>query len=162
MSSIVITDPEILAFYAAHPTLDIVQVNLSFIRLMKPLLSKTLETSSDQLQSVIFDKFQTMWDKLDHATGELRASMTSQAKEQTEQFKQLLLSTTQEHITPLIRENTTTIIDKTTGLLQKPIEADLEKHFSTFQSSVQTSLAQTNQTVSNIITSNHPRLDPGL
>jgi ESCRT-II complex subunit VPS36 len=162
MSSIVITDPEILAFYAAHPTLDIVQVNLSFIRLMKPLLSKTLETSSDQLQSVIFDKFQTMWDKLDHATGELRASMTSQAKEQTEQFKQLLLSTTQEHITPLIRENTTTIIDKTTGLLQKPIEADLEKHFSTFQSSVQTSLAQTNQTVSNIITTNQQRLDQGL
>lgn len=166
MTSIVLTHPDIIAFYEANPSLDIVQLNLTLIQLLKPILSRTIE-NTDQLQTAIFDKFQTLCTKIDNFTGELHTTMNTTSKEQTEQFKNILLSTTQEHITPLIRENTNTIIDKTTGLLKQPIttspvDTELEKQFSSFQSSIHTSLAQTNQNVSNIITANQQRLDQEL
>ena len=163
MTSIVITHPEILAFYETNPSIDIVQINLAIIQLVKPILS-TSTMSTEQIQSSLFEKFNTLYSKIESFTGELHLSMNTNAKEQAEQFKQILLSTTQEHITPLIRENTNTIIDKTTGLLKQPIsnnivDNEIEKHLSTFQSTINTSLAQTNQTVSNIITANQQRLD---
>jgi hypothetical protein len=166
MTSIVITHPEIISFYEANPSIDIVQINLAIIQLVKPILS-TSTISTEQIQSSIFEKINTLYSKIESFTGEIHLSMNTTAKEQTEQFKQILLSTTQEHITPLIRENTNTIIDKTKGLINQPISTnlvdnELEKHLSTFQSTINTSLAQTNQTVSNIITANQQRLDQEL
>jgi hypothetical protein len=159
MTSIVLTHPEIIAFYEANPSVDIVQVNLTLIQLIKPILSTTSE-SADQIQASIFEKFKTLYTKLDTFTGELNESINNKTKEQTEQFKQILLSTTQEHITPLIRENTNNIIEKTSNIIDKTqkennVELNFDKHLSIFQNSI-------NQNVSAIIHTNQQFLNTGL
>ena len=163
MTTIVLTHPEIIAFYEANPSVDIVQVNLALIQLIKPIVTTSHETA-DQIQASIFEKFKTLYTKLDTFTGELHTSLNNKTKEQTEQFKQILLSTTQEHITPLIRENTNNIIEKTSTIIDKnkkenTVDLELDKHLSCFQTSINQSLSQN---VSAIINTNQQYLNTGL
>lgn len=166
MSSIVINHPDIISFYEANPYIDIVQINLTIIQLIKPILTSSHETT-EQIQTSIFEKFKTLYGKLDSLTGEINSSLNNKTKEQTEQFKQILLSTTQEHITPLIRENTNTIIEKTTNIIDKTqkennVEIELDKHLMTFQNTINQTLSQSNQNVSTIIHTNQQYLNNGL
>lgn len=150
-----INNKEVFEFYTKH-SLNFERMNIIFVDILKQIISTTDNSFNNNIASQLFDKITSV----EHSVLQCQASISSllqttfhdSRREYLNDIKLIITSNTTEHITPLIRETTSNMIDKTSILIndilpksQEGLIKDISSNFKLLQSSV---LSETSKLIS--------------
>jgi len=157
-----LTNQDVFEFYEKSG-LDFEQMNIMFVNILKKL-QLDLDTSvNSNMASTLLDKFNSIDSKIESITSSvskcqrdisssLELKLNDYRKEYIDNLKQILSLNNAEHIAPLIKENNSALLDKTSLMIsdliprnQDVMSKDINTHFQLFQTSI---MSETNKLMS--------------
>jgi hypothetical protein len=157
-----ISNKEIFEFYKSN-NLDFEDMNIVFMSILKKLITDLDSSVNSNIASKLFDKFTELDNKIEIITSSvskyqndfttaLEIKLNEYRKEYIDNLKQILSLNNVEYIAPLIKENNTTLLDKTSLMInevipknQDSLSKDINSQFQLFQSTI---ITETNKLVS--------------
>lgn len=157
-----INNKEVFEFYEKS-NLDFENMNIIFMDILKKLLSDLDSSVNSNLASKLLDKFQMLNTKLESITSSvskchtditsvIEIKLNEYRKEYIENLKQIVSLNNINCIAPLIKENNSTLLDKTSLMISELIpknreglSKDIDSHFQLFQSAI---ISETNKLMS--------------
>lgn len=148
-----IDDKEVFEFYTKH-NLDFKNMNVLFLNILKKLITDMDTSFNSTLASSLLENFSQLTSKVDaiginiskyqtDVSSILTLKFTEYRKECNDDLKLILLSNNLEHISPLIKETTSSLLDKTTNMInelipknQEILSKDILSNFKILQSSI--------------------------
>jgi len=140
-SSIIITDPTILAFYKDRPHLNIVDLNLIFIDIMKQLSTNLDSRIGDAIHAQILHTVTEIKNDVQQLSSNLLLKLHEIKREYIEDMKLILSNTEmtlQEKVATMIEKHNHLMIDKTSNLIQEYVPRQHEAHSATIQQCIRT------------------------
>jgi len=140
-SSITITDPTILAFYKDRPHLNIVDLNLIFIDIMKQLSTNLDARIGDAINSQILHTVTEIKNDVHHLSSNLLLKLHEVKREYIEDMKLILSNTEltlQEKVAILMEKHSHSMVEKTSNLVQEYVPKQHEAHSATIQQCIRT------------------------
>jgi len=137
--------PEILAFYEKHASLDFETMNLVLIEILGKVIHSMDTSLNNNLASQLLQQFSLLQHKVDSLSGVFDSRLTEYRKEYMSDLKLILNSHNAEQMVPLLRESTSSLLDKTSLLMNEFLPKNnesLTKHFQYLFQELQTSLTQ--------------------
>lgn len=153
--NLTINNKEVFEFYNKY-NLDFESMNILFLNILKKLISNMDTSFNSNLASKLLDNVSQLSSKVDSIGNNiskyqtdisslLTIKFTEYRKEYLDELKLILISNNVEYITPLIRETTTSLLDKTTIMInelipknQDLLTKDIHSNFKLLQSSIST------------------------
>jgi len=157
-----VSNKEVFEFYD-KTKLDFEYTNIVFVNILKNLMTELDSSVNSNLASRLLEKFGTLDCKIEAITSsvskyqnEILSSLESKLNEYRKDYisslKQILTLNNVENIAPLIKENNSTLLDKTTLMIcdlipknQEFLSKDVNSHLQLFHSSI---ISETNKIAS--------------
>lgn len=148
-----ICNKEVFEFYE-KTNLDFEHMNIVFMNILKKLMSDLDSSVNSNMALRLLEKFNTIDNKIDSITtcvsksqhdlsSAIEIKLNEYRKEYVDNLKQILTLNNVENIAPLIKENNSTLLDKTSliicDLIPKNhdlLSKDINSHFQLFQSTI--------------------------
>jgi DNA-binding XRE family transcriptional regulator len=162
---IVLNNKEVFEFYEKSQ-LDFEHMNIVFVNILKKLMTDLDSSVNSNLASSLLNKFAELDNKIEIITSSvskcnndissaIEVKLNEYRKEYIENLKQILTVNNSEYIAPLIKENNSALLDKTSLMISDIIpknndilSKDINSHFKLFQSAV---MSETNKLVSSAL-----------
>lgn len=130
-----LSNPEVIAFYQQH-NLDFESMNVFFVGILRSMIHR-MDTSLDSnLASQLLEQVSILKQKVDSISSVFDSRLADYRKEYLSDLKLIITSQNVEQMTPLIRDSTHSLIDKTTLLLNEllpkqndSLSKDIQSHF---------------------------------
>jgi len=153
-ASLTITNKKILAFYDAHPNMDFESSVIKFIEIMELLHEKMNNTMNGSLVLEILDNLKTMNTKINEVSttvnkinedtsNEFSRKMVEFKKEYIDELKMVLTCNVSDKIEPLLKEQNTSLFDKTYAMIntilpknEEVVVTGVERIISRFQQAI--------------------------
>ena len=160
-----ICNKEVFEFYEKS-NLDFEHMNILFMNILKKLIGDIDSSVNSNIASKLLEKFNTIDNKIDSISScvskshndlscAIEIKLNEYRKEYVDNLKQILTLNNVENIAPLIKENNSSLLDKTSLIIcdlipknQDVLSKDINSHFQLFQSTI---LAQTNKLMSSTL-----------
>jgi hypothetical protein len=153
-----ITNKEVFDFYSKY-SLNFEQMNILFCNVLQQIITSTDTSFNNNIASQLFDKLtnieQTIHKQQTDIATLFNAKFTDFRKEYLNDIKLILTSNNVEQLTPLIRDTTSTLIDKISIIIndlfpktQESLVRDINANFKILQSSV---LSETSKLITSTI-----------
>jgi hypothetical protein len=120
-----IDNRELFYFYKQHG-LDFEEMNIMYMNILRKLLS--CKDSSSSISSLLIDKFNSLDGKIELITKSntdvadaVELKLNESRKEYTDNMKQILVMNNVEHIAPLVKENNSMLLDRTSLIMNELI-----------------------------------------
>ena len=157
-----ISNKEVFEFYE-KTKLDFEHTNLVFVNILKKLMTELDSSVNSNLASRLLEKFSTLDGKIEAITSSvskyqneilssLEIKLNEYRKDYIDNLKQILTLNNVENIAPLIKENNSVLLDKTTLMIcdlipknQEFLSKDVNSHLQLFHSSI---ISETNKLAS--------------
>lgn len=153
-NSIIIKDKTIIAFYNDNPNLNIVDMNLIFIDILKKLSINLNETLTATINHKILSTLTDLSKDIFHFKQDLSTKLLDTKKDYIDNIKLILDNTTMstnDKIQNILEKNNETIVNKTTSLISEVIPKNNEKFFSLIDNSIKTLHESINQDTNMLI-----------
>jgi hypothetical protein len=153
-NSITIKDKTIIAFYNDNPNLNIVDMNLIFIDILKKLSINLNETLTTTINHKILSTLTDLSKDIFHFKQDLSTKLLDTKKDYIDNIKLILDNTTMstnDKIQNILEKNNETIVNKTTSLISEVIPKNNEKFFSLIDNSIKTLHESINQDTNMLI-----------
>lgn len=138
---IVITDKTIIDFYQTNPNLNIVNMNLILIDILKKLSTNLNETLTDTIHHKILSTLNDLSKDIYTFKQDIHTKLHDTKKEYIDNIKLILDNTsmnTHDKIQHILEKNNETIFSKTTSILHEIIPKNNEKVLSLIDNNIQT------------------------
>lgn len=153
--NLTLDNKEVFEFYKQH-NLDFENMNILFLNILKKLISNIDISFNSNLASKLLENVSQLTCKVDSIGNNiikyqtdisslLTIKFTEYRKEYIDELKMILISNNVEHISPLIKETNTSLLDKTTNMIneiipknQDLLSKDINSNFKLLQSSIST------------------------
>jgi hypothetical protein len=154
MVQIVLQNERICKFYEQNPTLNFEAINLIFVELFEKLLANVNTTMNATINSQILtnvndntkriDDLNTfirhLEDKITHLNLDITSKLTSKfvdvKKEYVDELRTIVIQNTNENMGTLLEKNNSTLIDKTSLLLNDVVPKSNHQSYSQIQDSL--------------------------
>jgi hypothetical protein len=147
-SQLVLSNKKIISFFAERPNLDVEQTILSFIDIMQRL-SESLNGSIDNsLITSILQRMQNIESNLEVVSKDFSLKLNESRTEFIDQLKLNLTANVSTEITPLIKEQSEHLFEKTSNIIKDILPKNndsLSQILSGFQKDILTSIGQDTQ-----------------
>jgi hypothetical protein len=134
-----LTNKKVFDFYQ-NSNIDFENTNILFIEILKKLQLNLDSSFNSNIASQLLDKFSTLSNKVDslqtNVSSLLNDSLTSYKKDFVTDLKLILTSNNVEQITPLIKESSLHLLERTTNIINELIP----KNNSYFQKDIQNNM----------------------
>ena len=143
-----LTNKEVFEFYKQN-NLDFESTNLLFIEILKKLQLNVDSSFNSNIASQLLDKFSSLSNKVEtiqtNVSSLLNECLTSYKKDFVSDLKLILTSNNVEQITPLIKESSAHLLERTTNIINELIP----KNNSYFQKDIQNNLLNLQSSLTN-------------
>ena len=148
---LIIDNKEVFYFYKQHG-LDFGEMNIMFMNILDKLFSG--KDSSSALSSLLLDKFNALDGKIEliakshtDVANTVEFKLNESRKEYVENMKQILVMNNVEHITPLVKDNNSMLLDRTSLIMReiiplhndamsKDIQNNIKSHIQSLQTTI--------------------------
>ena len=141
MDTIVINDKTIIAFYNDNPNLNIVDINLIFIDILKKLSTNLNETLTNTVNHKILSTLTELTKDIYNIKQDVSTKLNDTKKEYIENLKLILDNTNNNNydkIQNMLDKNNETIVNKTTSIINEFMPKNNEKVSSIIENSIRT------------------------
>lgn len=138
-SEIIIKDKTIIAFYNDNPNLNIIDMNLIFINILKKLSTNLNETLTNTINHKILSTLTDLSKDIFNFKQDVSAKLHDTKKEYIDNIKLILDNSTMsanDKIQNIIEKNNETIVNKTTSIINDVIPKNNEKVLSLIDNSI--------------------------
>ncbi len=138
-SEILIKDKTIIAFYNDNPNLNIVDMNLIFIDILKKLSTNLNETLTNTINHKILSTLSDLSKDIFNFKQDVSTKLHDTKKEYIDNIKLILDNSTMsanDKIQNILEKNNETIVNKTTSIINDVIPKNNEKVFSLIDNSI--------------------------
>ena len=139
--NIIIKDKTIIAFYNDNPNLNIVDINLIFIDILKKLSTNLNETLTNTINHKILSTLTDLSKDVLNFKQDVSSKLQDTKKEYIDNIKLILDNTTMsanDKIQNILDKNNETIVNKTTSIINEVIPKNNEKIFTLIDNSIKT------------------------
>jgi hypothetical protein len=139
--NIIIKDKTIIAFYNDNPNLNIVNINLIFIDILKKLSTNLNETLTNTINYKILSTLTELSKDIFNLKQDVSIKLHDTKKEYIDNVKLILDNTamsTNDKIQHILEKNNETIVNKTTSIINEVIPKNNERVFSLIDNSIKT------------------------
>jgi hypothetical protein len=139
--NIIIKDKTIIAFYNDNPNLNIVNINLIFIDILKKLSTNLNETLTNNINYKILSTLTELSKDILNLKQDVSIKLHDTKKEYIDNVKLILDNTamsTNDKIQHILEKNNETIVNKTTSIINEVIPKNNERVFSLIDNSIKT------------------------
>lgn len=139
--NIIIKDKTIIAFYNDNPNLNIVDINLIFIDILKKLSTNLNETLTNTINNKILSTLTDLSKDIFHFNQDVSTKLHNTKKDYIDNVKLILDNTTMstnDKIQTILEKNNEAIVNKTTSIINELVPKNNEKIFSLIDSSIKT------------------------
>jgi hypothetical protein len=158
MESIIITEPNIISYYKENPNLDIVNINLIFIDILKNLSSNLSNTINNTINSKILDIVSDIDKNISTFKSDIIINFNDKLlqtkKDYIEDLKIQLTNnilSNNEKISCIIDKNTDTILTKTTSIVNDIISKNQDKNNIQLENCIKSSCSLIEQDTKKIL-----------
>jgi len=158
MESIIITEPNIISYYKENPNLDIVNINLIFIDILKNLSSNLSNTINNTINSKILDIVSDIDKNISTFKSDIIINFNDKLlqtkKDYIEDLKIQLTNnilSNNEKISCIIDKNTDTILTKTTSIVNEIISKNQDKNNIQLENCIKSSCSLIEQDTKKIL-----------
>lgn len=140
-TDIIIKDKTIIAFYNDNPNLNIIDMNLIFIDILKNLSTNLNETLTNTINHKILSTLNDLTKDISHFKQDVSTKLQDTKKEYIDNIKLILDNTTMntnDKIQNILEKNNETIVNKTTSIINEVIPKNNERFFSLVDNSIKT------------------------
>jgi len=152
--NIIIKDKTIIAFYNDNPNLNIVDMNLIFIDILKNLSTNLNETLTNTINHKILSTLTDLSKDVFNFKQDVSSKLQDTKKEYIDNIKLILDNTTMsanDKIQNILDKNNETIVNKTTSIINEVIPKNNEKIFSLIDNSIKSLHESINQDTNMLI-----------
>lgn len=138
-SEILIKDKTIIAFYNDNPNLNIVDMNLIFIDILKKLSTNLNETLTNTINHKILSTLSELSKDIFNFKQDVSTKLHDTKKEYIDNIKLILDNSTMsanDKIQNILEKNNETIVNKTTSIINDVIPKNNEKVFTLIDNSI--------------------------
>lgn len=139
--NIIIKDKTIIAFYNENPNLNIVDMNLIFIDILKKLSTNLNETLTNTINNKILSTLTDLSKDIFNFKQDVSTKLHDTKKDYIDNVKLILDNTTMstnDKIQTILEKNNEAIVNKTTSIINEVVPKNNEKIFSLIDSSIKT------------------------
>jgi hypothetical protein len=137
--NIIIKDKTIIAFYNDNPNLNIIDMNLIFIDILKKLSTNLNETLTNTINHKILSTLTDLSKDIFNFKQDVSSKLHDTKKEYIENIKLILDNTTMstnDKIQNILDKNNETIVNKTTSIINEVVPKNNDKFFSLIENSI--------------------------
>jgi hypothetical protein len=137
--NIIIKDKTIIAFYNDNPNLNIIDMNLIFIDILKKLSTNLNETLTNTINHKILSTLTDLSKDIFNFKQDVSSKLHDTKKEYIENIKLILDNTTMstnDKIQNILEKNNETIVNKTTSIINEVVPKNNDKVFSLIENSI--------------------------
>lgn len=157
--NLTINNKEVFEFYNKY-NLDFENMNVLFLNVLKKLISNMDTSFNSNLATKLLENVSQLTSKVDSIGNNiskyqsdisslLTIKFTEYRKEYIDDLRMILISNNVDHISPLIKETNTSLLDKTTNMInelipknQDILSKDINSNFKLLQSSISSETAK--------------------
>jgi hypothetical protein len=139
--NIIIKDKTIIAFYNDNPNLNIVDMNLIFIDILKKLSTNLNETLTNTINNKILSTLTDLSKDIFIFKQDLSTKLHDTKKDYIDNVKLILDNTTMnanDKIQSILEKNNEAIVNKTTSIINEVVPKNNDKIFTLIDSSIKT------------------------
>lgn len=139
--NIIIKDKTIIAFYNENPNLNIVDMNLIFIDILKKLSTNLNETLTNTINNKILSTLTDLSKDVFNFKQDVSTKLHDTKKDYIDNVKLILDNTTMntnDKIQTILEKNNEAIVNKTTSIINEVVPKNNEKIFSLIDNSIKT------------------------
>lgn len=140
-NNIIIKDKTIIAFYNENPNLNIIDINLIFIDILKKLSTNLNETLNNTINNKILSTLTDLSKDIFQFKQDVSSKLHDTKNDYIEHIKLILDNTnmsTNDKIQNILEKNNETIVNKTTNIINEVIPKNNQNIFSLIDNSIKT------------------------